>query len=59
MKDKMDERRKSEKWWKKKGETKKPTEKQRKNVFSGCLFFCDKKCEERKDQQGISRRVSK
>ena len=28
--------------------------------FSGCLILCDeKKSEERKDQQGISRRVSK
>ena len=43
MKDKMDERRKSEKWWKKKGATKKPTEKQRKMSHPGAPFFVRKK----------------
>ena len=57
MKDEMDERKKSENWWKKKW-NKKPTEKQRK-MFFWVLNFLWEKSEGRKDQQGISRRVSK
>ena len=55
----MKEKKKVKKVERKKGETKN-RQKTTKNEFSGCLILRDKKkSEERKDQQGISRRVSK
>ena len=39
----MDERKKSEKWMKEKKVKQKTDWKTTKNVFSGCLIFCEKK----------------